>query len=187
MIFGVNQARMAARIFRLRRKCRSPATSAFRVALFAKADPRVDQGVQKVDHEIDDDKRDRVGEHGASDQRIIPRLDRGDQQRTAARPREHGLDDDGSAQQRAELEADYRDDRNERIAKHVPHRTVFSPRPFARAVRTKSSLMISSTEERVTRMMSPIMAVPRATAGMMMCLMPSHTAFMLPESRLCRM
>src|SRR5436309_13691373 len=57
MIFGVDQARMAARTFRLRTERGLPATSAFRIALFAKADPRIDQGVEKVDREIDDDER----------------------------------------------------------------------------------------------------------------------------------
>src|SRR5712691_874898 len=81
MIFGVNRGRMAARSRRLRPERGSAATSASRAALFSKPDPRIDQGIQKVDGEIDDDERDRVGEHGAGDQRIIARLDRGDQQR----------------------------------------------------------------------------------------------------------
>ena len=42
----------------------------------------------------------------------------------------------------------------------------------------------ASTEERVTRITSPIMPVPSAIAGMMMNLMPSHAAVMLPVSRL---
>ena len=47
--------------------------------------------------------------------------------------------------------------------------------------------MISSTDERVTRMISPIMPVPSAIAGMMTYLMPSQAAFMLPAARLWMM
>src|SRR3954463_7107767 len=49
------------------------------VVLAVKADPRVGNGVEHVDDEIDDDEGDRVGQHRPGDQRIVPRVDRRDQ------------------------------------------------------------------------------------------------------------
>src|SRR5712692_4344804 len=129
--FALSHGRIAARSRRGRAERGGPTTSASRVALLCKADPRVDKSVEDIDREIDGDERDRVGEHGAGDQRVIPRLDRRDQQRAAARPCEHRLDDDRSAEQRAELESDHRDDRNQRVAKYMPPEN----RAFADALR----------------------------------------------------
>src|SRR5262245_12123215 len=93
-IFGVSHGRMTARSRRERPERGAPAPTTSMAVLSAKADPRIDDGIQDIDREIDDDEGDRVGQHGAGDQRVVARLDRRDQQRAAARPGEHRLDDD---------------------------------------------------------------------------------------------
>src|SRR6185312_2959738 len=117
-IFGLSSGRIASR----RRARTGPAaspTATSTATLPSKADPRIDEAIKNVDHEVDGNKRQRIDDDGPSDERIVARLDSGDQQRAAARPREYGFDDDRAAQQGTEFETDHRDHRNERIAQHV--------------------------------------------------------------------
>src|ERR1051326_6698915 len=116
--FGLSSGRIARhRLARTGRAASETATST--ATLLSKADPRIDKTVQDVDHEVDGDKSQRIDDDGPGDQRVVARLDGGNEQRAAAGPSEPRLDDDRARQQRAELEADHRDHRHQRIAQHV--------------------------------------------------------------------
>src|ERR1051325_7940327 len=77
------------------------------------ANPGIDGGIKSVDEKIDRDERDRVHEHDAGHERIVARRHARDEKAADAGPGEDSLDDDRAAEQRAELEADDRDDRNQ--------------------------------------------------------------------------
>ena len=78
-------------------------------------DARVDQRVDDVDDEIDGDE-DKGGQHQIDhDHRTVAAIDRVDQKFAGARPGEDGLSDGGERDQVAELKAEDRDDRNERV------------------------------------------------------------------------
>src|SRR6185437_9878554 len=101
-ILGLSNGRIARqRVARIRRPTLPPGASI--ATLLLKADPRVDETVMDVDHEIDRNERQRIDDDCSGDQRIVPRLDRGNQKRPAARPGKHGFDDNRTTQQRAEF------------------------------------------------------------------------------------
>src|SRR5690349_14930462 len=91
-------------------------TSALRVG---QAHARIERRVQHVDGEVDHDEERDEHEAVSDDDRPIEEVDRIDQQLAHAGPREHALGDDGECDQRAELQADHRDDGNEDVAQHV--------------------------------------------------------------------
>src|SRR6266545_4341191 len=90
------------------------------------ADSRVNDCIESVNNQVNRHERHGVSHHQPGDERIVARVERGDKQAAAARPGENGFDDDRAAQQRAKLEADDRNHRNERIARHMaPYHLVF--------------------------------------------------------------
>src|SRR5687768_8701419 len=89
-------------------------------------DSRVNDCIETVDDQVNRHERDGVSHHQSGDEGIVARVERSDEQAAAARPGENGFDDDRAAQQRAELEADNRNHRNERVAGDVaPYHIVF--------------------------------------------------------------
>src|SRR3990172_10717800 len=89
---------------------------ASRPAFLSVADSRVNDCIKTVNDQIDGDERHGVGHHDARDQRIVARVERGDEQAAASPPGENRLDDDRAAEQRAELESDHGDNGNQRVA-----------------------------------------------------------------------
>src|SRR5215216_7106923 len=79
-------------------------------------DPRVGEAVQQVRHRVDGDHRDE--EHGDERlrERIVSQQDRIHQQLPQSGPREHHLRDGSPAEQLAEVQAEHRQDRDERVA-----------------------------------------------------------------------
>src|SRR5918992_4418886 len=63
----------------------------------------VERGLQDVDHQIEDDEEERQHQDRALQQRQISLENRGVQQKARAGPREHGFDQDRTAEQVAEL------------------------------------------------------------------------------------
>src|SRR5579871_6250923 len=83
-ILGLSSGRIASR--RLARTGRATSATATSTAmLLSKADPRVDETIEDVDHEVDGDESQRVDDDGPRDQRVVARLDSGDKERAAAR------------------------------------------------------------------------------------------------------
>src|ERR671922_605772 len=62
------------------------------------ADSRVNDCIERINNQIDQDKRAGIGHHDAGDERIIAGVEPGDEQAAAARPREDGFDDDRAAE-----------------------------------------------------------------------------------------
>src|SRR6266511_2756469 len=90
------------------------------------ADSRVNDCIESVNNQVNRHERHGVSHHQPGDERIVTRVERGDKQAAAARPGENGFDDDRAAQQRTKLEADDRNHRNERVARHMtPYHFVF--------------------------------------------------------------
>src|SRR5690625_1951227 len=83
------------------------------------ADPRVDDRVQEVDEQVDDDELQREDEHQALHRGVIAGFDRLDEQPAEAVEVEHRFDYYRAGQQEAELQADYRNDRNEGVPQGV--------------------------------------------------------------------
>src|SRR5579864_5549393 len=82
--------------------------------------PRIEQAVERVGAEIDhDERRDADENHRLRDQ-IVARQDRAPQHAAEPRNRKHGLRDHGAADEKPGLNAEHRDDRNERVAERVP-------------------------------------------------------------------
>src|SRR5437762_3986669 len=80
---------------------------------------RIERRIQHVHDEIDDDEHRDDDEQIGDDHRTVEHVDRVDQQLAHARPGEHALRDNGERDQRAELQADDRDDRNKDVAEHM--------------------------------------------------------------------
>src|SRR5262245_43925384 len=82
-------------------------------------DPRIEHGTHDVDHEVDQ----YVGSAGQEDEALhdgdVTVQDHVDRQPSQALAGEHVLDDDTPAEQRAELEADDGDDRDDRVPERV--------------------------------------------------------------------
>src|SRR4029077_6472943 len=68
--------------------------------LLSVADSRVNDCIKSVNNQIDRDEGHGVCHDEPGDQRIISRVERGNQQASAARPGEYGFDDDRTAEQR---------------------------------------------------------------------------------------
>src|SRR5262245_48045057 len=76
------------------------------------ANARVDNRVERVDQEVDQDEDGRRDDQHRLDHREVPEVDRVDDELSHARPCEHGLRDDGAAEERADLEPDHGEDRD---------------------------------------------------------------------------
>ncbi len=85
----------------------------------ADADARIEDRVDEVDGEVDDDVAGGGDEDDALDQRVVPLVDRVDRQPPEAGDDEDLLGDDGPRDQRAELQADHRRDRDQAVADGV--------------------------------------------------------------------
>src|SRR5438132_4647442 len=131
----ITLARSAARIttarieaptamFRLRTACRrhvgragaSAAATAVVAAPSAITDPRVDEDVEHVHHQIDEHVRRRGDEDHALHDRVVPAQHRTDDQPAEPGNGEHDLGHHGAADQDRHRDPDDRDDRPERIA-----------------------------------------------------------------------
>src|SRR5262249_7212757 len=83
------------------------------------ADAGIDDPDDQIDDEIHADDEQRQQDDGALDDREILIANRIDCERGDAGPGEDGLGDDGAAQQLTELQAEYGDDGNARVAERV--------------------------------------------------------------------
>src|SRR5215470_346843 len=81
--------------------------------------PRVDRQVEEVDREGGHDDGDRADEDDSEHDRQIDVQDREHGLAAEAGPGEDGLDDDGAAEERAEVDAGVGHDRQERVAQAV--------------------------------------------------------------------
>src|SRR3972149_10339204 len=69
--------------------CSRGVRRASKLALLSVADSRVNDCIETVNDQIDGNERHGVGHHDAGDQRIVARVERGNEQAAAARPGEH--------------------------------------------------------------------------------------------------
>ena len=83
------------------------------------AQARVDGVVQQVDDEVDDDEHQRDEAQVGGHHRDVGELHRLDEQQPHAGPLEHRLGDDRERDDRAELQADDRDHRHQRVLERV--------------------------------------------------------------------
>src|SRR5215212_7429989 len=124
-------ARSSRRSTRLRRGALTPvggrsATAASTVVMLAPsrrfsgdADAWVDDRVEQVHEQVDDDVRRRRHQHDSLDHRVVALEDRVDRQLAEAGQTEDPFGDDGAGDQRAELQADDRDDDDQAVAQGV--------------------------------------------------------------------
>ena len=80
---------------------------------------RVDQPVGQIDHQVDEDHGGRDQHHATLQRRIVTAPDRFDQPLAHTRPREDRFGQHGTRHQRAHLQPDDRDHRDQRIAQRV--------------------------------------------------------------------
>ncbi len=103
---------------------------------FSVPDARVDDAVGHVDQQVDQHHDGAEQQHAALQHRIVAPADGLDQPFADAGPGEDGLGEDGAGEQHADLQADHRDDRDQRIAQRMQRPPRESgDRPLARAVR----------------------------------------------------
>src|SRR5437763_596116 len=76
-------------------------------------DARIERRVQQVDEQVDRNEERHDDKQVRHDHGPVQQVDGIDQQLAHARPREHALGDDRKADQRAELQTDDRDDRDQ--------------------------------------------------------------------------
>src|ERR1044071_7624637 len=93
--------------------------------LFSVADSRVNDCIKTIYDQIDRDEGECVGHHDSSDQRVITGIQRGNQQTAASRPGENGLDNNGAAEERPQLESDHGDHRNQGVARDMAPYDIF--------------------------------------------------------------
>src|SRR5215468_3688763 len=79
------------------------------------ADARIEVRVEEIHEEIDEDKGDREDHHGALHHRIVALVDAIEQGPAQPRKPEDLLGDHDPAQEEAHLEAEDRDDRDQRV------------------------------------------------------------------------
>ena len=83
-------------------------------------DPRVQPRIERVHREVDQHEGERDDQHAALHERHVAGQDALDHQGAHAGPGEHGLGEDGAAQQIARLHAHHGDDGDERVLQRVP-------------------------------------------------------------------
>src|SRR4051794_24598794 len=87
----------------------------------ANAHPRIEQAVDDVDDGVGEDDEERPVDHGRHDHRQVEVLERVVRQLAHARQTEHDLGQERSAgHEGAEVEPEEADDRDHRVAQHVP-------------------------------------------------------------------
>src|SRR5262245_7794235 len=94
------------------------------------ADSRVNDCIKAIDNQVDGDERSGVGKDHTGDQRIVARIERGDEQAAAARPGEDGFDDDRAAQQGAQFQSDHGNHRDQRVARDMAPDDFFLAQAF---------------------------------------------------------
>src|SRR5499433_1185824 len=82
-------------------------------------DPRIDDGVEHVDHQVDQDDRHREHGDGALGQRVVAGADRVDQHLAEPGPGEDGLGGHGSVERDRHEDADDRQQRDHHVAERV--------------------------------------------------------------------
>src|SRR5581483_1910607 len=85
------------------------------------AHPRVEPAVGQVDDQVRQDDRRREQQVEGLDHRVVAVLDRFEQVAAHTRQHEDLLEHDRAADQYRDLQADQRDDRDQRVAQRVPH------------------------------------------------------------------
>src|SRR4029078_4527648 len=83
------------------------------------ADPRINQGIGDIDHQIDQHIDKAEQQYDALDHGIVPTQDRVDRQPAQARNREHAFGHQRAADQQRDTDADYRHDRNGGVFQRV--------------------------------------------------------------------
>src|SRR3954463_10945423 len=81
--------------------------------------PRIRQGVENIDGQVDHHKGEAEDQHGALHQRIIARHDRLHHHAADPRQREYLLDDDGAADRGTQQNAGGGDDQDQRVAQRM--------------------------------------------------------------------
>ena len=104
------------------------------------ADARVEQRVDDVDEQVDDDVARRRDEHDALDQRVVALVHGLDRQPAEAGDAEDRLRDDRTGDERAELEADQRRDRDQAVAERVPADDL----PLAQPLRARGAHVVGA-------------------------------------------
>src|SRR5690606_21844425 len=87
----------------------------------AMADARIGQPIQDIDAHIDDDDEGGDHQHAALDDRIVALLQAIDQPAPDARPGKDGFGQDRPRPQHADLQADHREHRQQRVAQGMDH------------------------------------------------------------------
>src|SRR5438445_3615380 len=85
------------------------------------ADPRIEPAVGEVNDQGHEDDHERDDENIGLQLRIVSRRDRSEREPAGTRHRESRLDEDGTAQQIAELDAEDRDHRDHGVLERVAH------------------------------------------------------------------
>src|SRR5438045_3626542 len=83
------------------------------------ADPGIDEAIEDVDQEVAHDEADRDQEYDALHERVVAREDGVHHEAADAGQGEDVLGDDGAADQRAKLQPQHGDHRDERVAQYV--------------------------------------------------------------------
>src|SRR4051794_23210554 len=82
--------------------------------------PWTDEAIGEVGQRVHDDDADREDDHQALQQGVVARIQRAEDQLAEAGPVENDLGQYRIADQRAEIQADDRDDWNEPVAQRMP-------------------------------------------------------------------
>jgi len=82
--------------------------------------PRVQRRIQQVGQEIHRNVGQSDGEDASFDEVVVAIADRLDREPANSRPCKDSLSNDGAGEQSSELQTQYGDDRNHRIAQGVP-------------------------------------------------------------------
>src|SRR5437763_13405720 len=93
---------------------------------------RIEVRVQEIHGEVHGHEHDGHEQDRALGQRIIALVDRPQHQTSDARQRENLLDDDGAAEQDADLQPDHGDDRDQRVAQRVLEHDQAGSQPLGR-------------------------------------------------------
>src|SRR6202795_860024 len=117
-IHGARTARHAIAITSARPNKAEPLRRKIR-AISVIADARIEDGVEKIDDEIDHDEGRRDQQHPTLHQRIVPRLDGAHHHGAESRQGEDRLREDGPPEEKAHLQPEHRDDRIDRVLEHM--------------------------------------------------------------------
>src|SRR5688572_20562673 len=101
------------------RRSRTSRSGSLIVGTLREADSRVDPRVEQIDHEREDDDRDRAEDDDALQRREVELADRADREAAEAREAEHRLDEDRAAEQEADVHPDHRHDGEHRVPQDV--------------------------------------------------------------------